>query len=106
MEAALNLYESPVTEAVPSIEAVPVSRSQVVFSDDARVTIGEAFRQVAWTLCCDPRALTRGATGEILWHPGTDTLSIRLDVPELEAEMYIEIPEGHWSFIGASEAKH
>lgn len=106
METTSQTAAAPVAQTTPHVEAVPVSRSQVMFSDDAKATIGEAFREVAWTLCCDPRALTRGATGEILWHPDSDALSIRLDVPELEAEMYIEIPAGHWAFIGASEARH
>ncbi|EPR43864.1 hypothetical protein dsx2_0088 [Desulfovibrio sp. X2] len=107
MNAALHLYEDPhLEERYEAIDALPVHPALVMLSDDAKASVGEAFREVAFTLCCDPSELTRGAHGEMLWHPAEDCLSLRLSVPELEAEMYVEIPSGHWSFRTGSHAEH
>lgn len=92
-----NELDAP--DAVP--EAHEVFLADVEFSPNAKYTIGLAVKEVAAHCAMMPKELTSRMHGKMFWVESTRNLVIIFPVPELEAEMMIEIPKEHWRFRDA-----
>ena len=82
--------------------SVRIKLSQVRLTNDARVTLGLAVKEIAAEFGLDAKAMTRHLSGEIYWRMDEDSLVFVLHCEELDADMFVNIPEGHWSFKGDS----
>ncbi|NJB66365.1 hypothetical protein GGQ74_000005 [Desulfobaculum xiamenense] len=82
-------------------EAHEVQLADVEFTTNAKYTIGLAVKEIAAHCGMLPHELTRRMRGRMFWQEATEDLMIVFAVPELEADMMIEIPKGHWRFRGA-----
>ncbi len=79
----------------------PVTLDDVRFSRGAQLTIGFAVKEIAERCGLFPGDLTRRLRGRMYWMEGSENLMIVFPVPEVEAEMLVEIPRGHWWFKDA-----
>ncbi|MGE4297975.1 MAG: hypothetical protein AB7E47_08100 [Desulfovibrionaceae bacterium] len=75
-----------------------IQLTEVDFSPGARATIGLAVRHIAEQYLLEPSDLARRMQGEIYWIEPSDKLMIVLPVPEADADMFVEVPAGHWRF--------
>lgn len=75
--------------------------NDVSFSQGAMHTIGLAVKEVAEKCGLFPNEVTKRLRGHMYWLEENESLMIVFPVPEIEADMMIEIPEGHWWFKNA-----
>lgn len=76
----------------------------VEFSRSAMITIGSAVKQIAAHLGVSPKAVTKGMFGEMYWLEPSNRLMLVIPVPKAEADMFVEIPEGHWHIRERNQA--
>ena len=81
-----------------------VTLADVSFSDNAKYTIGLAVKDIASQLGMFDHEITRRLVGEIYWLEESEDLIILFPVPEIGADMLVEIPSGHWWFKDADSA--
>lgn len=79
-------------------EAHRVFLSDVGFSKNAMSTIGFAIKDIAQKCGVFPHDITSRMQGHMYWLEECESLIIVFPVPEIEADMMVEIPEGHWWF--------
>ena len=74
----------------------PLDLVDVSFSWRARMTIREAVEKIA-EYCRIPAAvLSEKLDQKLFWLEPSGILVISIEVLEVEADMFIEIPPGHW----------
>lgn len=78
--------------------------TDVSFSDNAKYTIGLAVKDIASQLGLFDHEITKRLTGEMYWLEESEDLVIIFAVPEINADMLVEIPRGHWWFRDADAA--
>lgn len=86
--------------------SVKVQLSHIRVTAQAQATLGMAVQEVSREFGLDTSMLIKRLKGEIYWRPETDSLMFVLNCPELEADMFVEIPEGHWSFREDTKQLH
>lgn len=75
-----------------------LSLSDVAFTRDAMYTLGLAVKEVASHVGLFPSEITSRMKGRIYWTEGIDILTIIFAVPEIDADMVVEIPKDYWRF--------
>jgi len=80
-----------------------VTLGDVRFSQGAMYTIGLAVKEIAEKCGLFTGELTKRLQGHMYWLEGSESLMILFPVPEIQAEMMVEIPQGHWWFKDADE---
>jgi hypothetical protein len=83
-----------------------LSLSDVSFTRDAMYTLGLAIKEIANYIGVFPNEISSRLDGDLYWTEGIDTLTIVFQVPEIEAEMIIQIPKEHWGFREAPDTSH
>ena len=74
----------------------PLDLVDVSFSERARMTIREAVEKIA-EYCRIPAAVLSEKLDQKLFRlEPSGILVISIEVPEVEADMFIEVPPGHW----------
>jgi len=81
-----------------------VTLADVSLSDSAKYTIGLAVKDIASQLGMFDHELIRRLRGEMYWLEKSEDLVIIFPVPEIGADMLVEIPQGHWWFKEADAA--
>lgn len=90
----------------PIRHSVRITLSQVTLTKQARISLGMAVREVAAEFGLDGRALAKSLSGEIYWRMDEDSLIFVLRSEELGADMFVQIPEDHWSFKNGNRRLH
>ncbi|MBU1002972.1 MAG: hypothetical protein KKE73_10665 [Proteobacteria bacterium] len=80
--------------------------TDVFFSDNAKYTIGLAVKDIASQCGLFDHEITKHLVGDMYWLEESESLIIIFPVPAIEAEMLVEIPQGHWWFRDADCASH
>jgi len=70
--------------------------NEVRFSSQARLTLREATQKIAEYCQLPPEILDKRLDQKLFWLKPSGMLQITIEVPELDADMFIEIPPGHW----------
>lgn len=70
----------------------------VRFSDNAKCTIGLAVKDIAARCGVFPHDITSRMRGRMYWLEEDESLVIVFPVPDMDADMLVEIPRGHWWF--------
>ena len=86
--------------------SVRVTLAQICLTKEARITLGMAVQEVAAEFGMDGRTLAQSMSGEIYWRMDEDSLIFVLRQEELGADMFVQIPEEHWSFRNESHRMH
>lgn len=74
---------------------------EVSFTREAMYTLGLAVKEVAERVGVFPREIIKKLKGHMYWDERTENLFIVFPVPEIEADMMVEIPRDHWWFKDA-----
>ncbi len=74
----------------------PLNLADVSFSQKAQTTLREAVIQIAEYCRVPPDALSQKLDQKLFWLEPSGILVITIEVPEVDADMFIEIPPGHW----------
>jgi hypothetical protein len=74
----------------------PLDITDVSFSKQAQMTLREAVSKIAEYCQVDPGLLSEKLDQKVYWLEPSCILMITIDVPEIDADMFIEIPPGHW----------
>ena len=83
-----------------------LSLRDIEFSREARLTLGLAVMEIASSLAIEAAQLTRRMPGKVFCLGSTGKLMIEFSVPELEADMFVEIPAEHWHFKTRNTRTH
>ena len=75
-----------------------VCLTDVSFSRSAMGTIGLAIKDIAAQCGVFPQDITKHMRGHLYWVEDSENLLIIFPIPEIGADMLVEIPEGHWWF--------
>lgn len=86
--------ELPVKDEV----ARDVTMADVRISVEARMTIGQAMKDIAAIVKMPEADLIRRMQGKMQWREPSGMLTVSFYVPEVDADMYIDIPKEHWEF--------
>lgn len=78
-----------------------VELGDVQFSKNAQYTIGLAVKEIAERCGLYVGEITKRLTGDMFWLEENESLMIVFPVPEIQADMMVEIPAGHWWFRDA-----
>ncbi len=80
----------------------PLSFSDVKFSKNAERTIHEAVERIAIYCERSPMYFYKKMDNEIYWLDPSGILLIVIHSKDLNADMYIEIPPGHWWIVDSA----
>ncbi|WP_461211083.1 hypothetical protein [Desulfocurvus sp. DL9XJH121] len=72
--------------------------TEVAFSRSAQCTIGLAVKDIAARCGVFAADIVKAMCGHMYWLEKDESLVIVFPVPQLEADMLVEIPRGHWRF--------
>lgn len=102
ISTASRSFEQHGAQMAKSLEgAHRVTLQDVQFSKNAQYTIGLAVKEIAERCGLYVGEITKKLRGDMYWQEEDESLVIVFPVPEISADMMIEIPEGHWWFKGA-----
>jgi hypothetical protein len=74
----------------------PIDLAEVSFSEQAQLTMRKAVEHIAEHCDMPPDALSQKLDQKLFWLEPSGILVITIEVPEVDADMFIEIPPGHW----------
>ncbi|MCF8106011.1 MAG: hypothetical protein K9K64_11045 [Desulfohalobiaceae bacterium] len=74
----------------------PLKVEDVAFSKQAQLTLRDAEEKIAEYCQVPPSLLSQKLDQNLFWLEPSGILVINIQVPEAEADMFIEIPPGYW----------
>ncbi|MBS3780823.1 MAG: hypothetical protein KGY41_10545 [Desulfovermiculus sp.] len=74
----------------------PLNIEEVSFSNQAQMTLRQAVQKIAEYCHVHPDVLSKKLDQKLYWLEPSGTLVITIEVPEVSADMFIELPPGHW----------
>lgn len=80
-------------------EAIPVGLHQVRFTDQGMRMIGQGILALSREHGLPVRLITERMKRQLFAVPPSHSLYFLFHLPELEADMHVEIPQAHWQFI-------
>jgi hypothetical protein len=82
--------------------AHPLKFSEVRFSTNAEQTIHKAVERIAVYCNRSPMYFYKKMDNELYWLDPSGILLIVIHSSDLDADMYIEIPPGHWWIVNSA----
>lgn len=73
-----------------------LSPLDVELSPAAKTTVGMAAQEIALQLEMPLDLIKARTMGKMYWLEPSDELMIVISMPEIEADMFVNIPAGHW----------
>ncbi|MFP4213293.1 MAG: hypothetical protein ACLFRL_04200 [Desulfohalobiaceae bacterium] len=74
----------------------PLKFSEVCLSHQAHLTLQEAVQKIAEYCQISSKIISGRLNQKLFWLEPSGLLLISIEVPEVNADMFIQIPSGHW----------
>jgi hypothetical protein len=74
----------------------PLNPDDLIFSENAKFTLNEAIEKIAQHVNINPHELNEKLNRNYFLMEPSGFLIILIQIEEIEAEMYVEIPADHW----------